>query len=196
MSYNTNILGGDQPTQTRTVFNTNFSRIKTIVDADHQWNDSADATDGQHTVINHKQESVPAAAAICKTYSAEVNSTIGDIVYSLGITGKASGDGHTPLTSYHSNGTVTLGTSSSTDLIDFTGVTRSLFEITFYNVTQDVLGFYRGAWDGVKFRAWGNNTSASAVTVSPTGNKMRISNSSAGSTIDVFWTINFIRLDP
>ncbi len=52
MSYNTNI---PNPTQSPSLFpgqaTTNWTRLKTIINADHQFNDSVASTDGYHKVV-------------------------------------------------------------------------------------------------------------------------------------------------
>ncbi len=140
MSYNTNIPNA---TQSPSVFpgqaTTNWTRLKTLVNADHQFNDSAAANDGYHKVVRWVNQAgalydnTPTPiAGVGQLYTKSVTTSAGtteELCYHQGTGGAASNEvclSLLPIRAYANfDGRGTNGVATLNSSFNITSITRT-----------------------------------------------------------------------
>lgn len=133
----------------------------------------------------------------CKLYSMKDSTALGVIQYSLGPVNTVP----TPVTSLQSSSTgITLLTTATTNVLDFTGLNRAICEVhTFSGTNQASMNassiVYSVFWSGAFFRIQ-SMTPTGSLSVVNSANILQVKNvaSPAATINDIYWTLKLLRV--
>lgn len=194
MSYSDTPLAPQKQNATQSQIRTNFQLINTVFGTDHYAVDDLTGNAGHHQVIESPAQSSHATTTTNPAiYGFEDSANIGVLQYSRAPSNAVP----TPLTGFCSVSTpISMGATSTISLLNFSGLSIAIVNIYAFgekvssgNPVSLNTTIY---WNGTDFLNLGSNTLTIYATSS--GSTLRLGNSSSGGLINVYWNLQFIRL--
>lgn len=181
-------------------FLNNFTQLDTSFGIDHYTFSNGTADNGKHNQVTTPIISGSAhpttSATENKFYAMQDSSNAGLIQYSRGISNATP----TPVTKRQSSGVINLNSGTTTDILDFTGLTRAIGTVFFGSMSSPALSAdifsLTFLWTGSAFTfgAQITNPNLSTFNIVNTLNKLQLKNITAGSVNNVYWTLELHRM--
>jgi len=197
MAYVDTPLPNDDLDVSQPQMRTNFSSANTTFGIDHYQFSDLTANLGYHKVTHWPSETAPTSnASYAQMYGRQQTAPLGVLQYS--VRGLAS-QVPSPVTLIQSqSAAITLANNATTDILDFTGLSRASFSVTGFDTgATPGLNTFFGAWTGTTF-TFGTAASGQTgtyFTLTLSGNTLRLKNSSGGALNNVYWTMQLLRLE-
>lgn len=197
MAYNANIPNpGDLLSVSQGDIKNNFSQANTSFGIDHYAFDNTSPNNGFHNkvttpvyIASPPTGLPPVTIGNPTLYGFQQTTNLGAIQYSRGPNNAIP----TPITRKYSQATaITLSNNSTTDVFDFTSLTRAMVQLFAANFSGSgpILNILV-VWTGTGFIY---QTSTSTLSATNTGNILQLKNVSGGSLSQIYWTVEFLRL--
>jgi hypothetical protein len=179
----------------------NFEQANVVYGTDHYPFDNATSNQGFHNVVttppyveNPPTGLPPVTVANPKAYAFEQYAALGVLQYSRGPTNAVP----TPLTSKHSASTaITVTQSINVNILDFTGIARAICRAYVMDTTDNSFSTKTTAdvyWTGAGFYILQSQTNPGTLGFTSSGNILQIRASTTGTVNNVYWTIEFVRI--
>lgn len=207
MTWNPNIASNDIPRLSRSVLNTNFSRLETMFGAGHQFNNSADSTDGYHVVakwLPSTDASVTTGTSI-QTFANTINATLGPHLFTRASNASGQDGFNAPLTKHGSNGGITLNGSTPVVLFDVGNLTYVHGILSLYaplksggfpTQQSSVWSFGRDSTSpGAAMQRMTTDTSLNRISIQWSGTTVTAFGFIT-STETVYWAVDFYGMSP
>lgn len=182
---------------------TNFTRLKTIISANHAFNDGSSSDDGYHELVewNTTASASVSASSILQTFANQPTANIGTLLFNNCTNSNAALSGFKGVMAPIGNVTgLSIGASSSTPILDLTGITyldaiisvSGLLNSTF---NQRLVHFsYDGTFSTITNFTSGV-TSNFQVSFSSPNLIIQNINATVGLT-NVYWSMQIMRIAP
>ena len=194
MTYSDTPQASQLQSATQSQIRTNFQLIDSVFGTDHYAVSDQTGDAGHHQVI---QSPVQASHATTTTnpaiYGMQDTANIGVLQYSRAPSNAVP----TPLTGFFSVSTpISMGATSTINLLNFTGLTVAIVNLYAFGekVSSGSLVNLNTTiyWNGTDFANLGSSTLTLYATSS--GSTLILGNSSSSGLINVYWNLQFIRL--
>lgn len=179
----------------------NFEQANIVYGTDHYPFDNATANQGFHNVVttppyveDPPTGLPPVTAANPKAYAFQQYAALGVLQYSRGPNNAVP----TPLTSLHSAATaITVTQSINVNILDFTGIARAICKAYVMDTTDASSTTKTTAevyWTGAGFYINQSQTNPGSIGFTSSGNVLQIRASTTATVNNVYWTVQFIRI--
>lgn len=199
MAFNPNIPNPkDKLSASQPVLRSNNQDLDTTFGIDHYPFSDGTANNGTHKYVTTPTIAIPTTTSDPKLYGHEVASNIGTIQFSRG----ANDMSPTPLTSF--NGLIpALAASTNVPILDFTGVTTSVFRVNILYVSNpagpNIVSLFTGSVLGSTLiqpiKTYPSGTGLPPIGVNTSGSVLNIINNTGVGVTNVYWFIEFLRLE-
>jgi len=180
----------------------NFTQLNVVYGTDHYPFDNATPNQGFHnlvttpSVVNNPPDGLPpaTAAGILKLYAYQQYAAFGPLQYSRGPSSAIP----TPLTSLH-GGPINIPANTKANIIDLVGMTRVMLRLSYFSDIA-VSGNGKLARDTYVAFSQGTSNLNASTPVSTfgtvmTGTVLQIHNNMVNPVNNVYWTLEFIRIE-
>ncbi len=176
----------------------NFQQLDDIFGIDHVKYSVITNTGFHNKVTTPDQVTAPVTVTNPVMYALQINTNVGLLQYSRG----ANNAVPTPLTKLYSVSTpiILAGPNASVNVLDLTGVSLAIIRANAVGKfaigglqTQQIADVY---WNGTSFNIINNVAISTNLSWGSTGNILTLKYVSAGGTIDTYWALEIIRIQP
>lgn len=178
----------------------NFTQLDTSFGVDHYTFSNGTANNGKHNKITTPIISGSAhpttSASENKFYAMQDTVNVGILQYSRGPSDAVP----TPVTKLQAPSAITLLTLATTNILDFTGMTRAIGTVYFGSMSSPALSAdifsLTFSWSGTAFRFGAQITTPTLSTfnIVSSGNVLQLKNITSGTISNVYWTLELHRM--
>ena len=181
----------------------NFQQLDTTFGVDHYTYSNATVNNGFHNKVttpafvdNPPTGLPPVTAANPVFYAFQQYPAVGVLQYSRGPSNALP----TPVTNLYSGTTpIVIADNATSNVLDFTGIARAICTLSCMDTvifTPQVIQSYAVFWSGTAFSIRALTGVSTFLIAQNTGNILQLKNNGSGSSMnDVYWALNFTRLD-
>jgi len=185
-------VAGDDLSVSQPFLVNNTNQADTSFGVDHYAFSDATANNGYHKkVTNPDQTTDPATTTAPILYGRQVTAPLGVLQFSRGPSNAVP----SPVTMLQSSSTpIVLAAGASSNVLDFTGISLATFLFYFYDSVVGNKNITYGFWNGTTFST--SNLLSAVTNLGPAivGNVLTIKNVSSPALNNVYWTLEFLRI--